>query len=63
MFCIVICLTSSSREGCGGASTADVLKADMIVEIGWVEMKFVFEESVTAAAATAPQNYVHEKVS
>ena len=21
MFCIVICLTSSSREGCGGAST------------------------------------------
>lgn len=44
-------------------AAADVLKADMIVEIGWVEMKFVFEESVTAAAATAPQNYVHEKVS
>ena len=35
MFCIVVCLTSSSREGCGGAST--VVVSGAVVVVGLVE--------------------------
>ena len=57
MFCIVICLTSSSREGCGEPQLLAVSGAVAVVAVGLVEERMVclgqqhFENKVVVVVA------------